>query len=531
MPELPPEEARATPPFGEASFRAQLTAAGVILVTVVGSAAFFFFRGLTNLYGDSIAHMEGGRRLIDSLTPGYPEIGSVWLPLYHILIAPLAQNDYLWRTGLGGTVVSSAAFGIAAWFVFRLGLEMNRNLAAGWAALGGFLLCPNMLYLASTPLTEPLALMWTVLTVYALFRFQKGGRKGALIAAGLFAFLGTLTRYDEWYLLPFAALFVFLARSRPWRARIYDTLLFSVVAGAGPALWFLHNAHRFGNPLEFYNGPFSARAIYAHQLATTAFPYPTDGDILKSARYYLEDLKLVIGAWTLELAALGLVAWLADRRELARRSSALLLIVLLPFYVNAMAYAAIPLYVPTLFPYTYYNLRYGLEMLPATALLGSFIVSPSLSRGARWALTGVLLSMLSWQCITTALPGASELVVAKEGELNTPCKTASQQGVINFLRGRYDGQRVLIAVGKWPCVNPGIGIPYRKTVTDANREYWQDMKVAPQKWVGWIIRRTGDPVDDLMKGYPSAFGDFEVVWEKNFPHEGTVTIYRRRPQS
>jgi len=85
-------------------------------------------------------------------------------------------------------------------------------------------------------------------------------------------------------------------------------VLFSVIAGSGPALWVLHNTLRFGNPIEFYNGPYSAQAIYAHQLATTGFRYPTEGSWLLSARYYVEDLKLVIGAWPLELAVLGLVA-------------------------------------------------------------------------------------------------------------------------------------------------------------------------------------------------------------------------------
>ena len=88
--------------------------------------------------------------------------------------------------------------------------------------------------------------------------------------------------------------------------------LFLLIAGAGPLLWVVHNAYRFGNPLEFYNGPFSARAIYAHQIAITGFRYPTDGSLLLSARYYLEDLKLIIGAWPLELAVLGMMVWALD---------------------------------------------------------------------------------------------------------------------------------------------------------------------------------------------------------------------------
>ena len=116
-------------------------------IVAVASASLYFFysRGLTDIYGDAMAHMEGARRLFDSLTPGYEEIGTVWLPLPHLLAAPLAINDFLWKTGLAGSLVSSAALIITAWFVFRLATEMNREVGAGVVALAGFLLCPNML--------------------------------------------------------------------------------------------------------------------------------------------------------------------------------------------------------------------------------------------------------------------------------------------------------------------------------------------------------------------------------------------------
>jgi len=514
---------------GRLPFRTALAIWVILLAVATGNLYFFYSRGLSNLYGDGIAHMEGARRIFDSLTPGYGEIGSVWLPLFHLLAAPLAQNDFLWRTGLGGSLLSTAAFVVTAWFLFRLSFEMNRNLAAGALSLAAFVLCPNMLYLVSTPLTEPLALMWSVLVVYGIFRFRESGRRRYLLAAGSAAFLGTLTRYDEWYVLPFAALMVLFARGDPWRIRLRNAVIFSVISGAGPVLWFLHNAYRFGNALEFYNGAFSARAIYAQQLATTAFPYPTDGSLLLSARYYLEDLKLVIGAWPLELAALGLVTGIVDRRQLGRRCPALLFVVSLPFYIHAMAYAAIPLYVPTLFPNTYYNLRYGLEMLPAVAILPSFVLGAPLPRFLRGVLLAAFLGVLAGQGISSASRGASELVVATEGALNTPCRSKRQQAVIRFLRGRYGGQAVLIAAGKWPCVMPAVGIPCRKTLTDANREYWVRLRWQPQKWVEWIIRGDGDAVDELMRAYPQAFASFDLIEKDTFAGEAGVQIYRRRP--
>ena len=147
------EPSTTKPTAPERNPRAALAVWSAIVATAAASLYVFYSRGLTNLYGDGIAHMEGARRLFDSLTPGYAEIGTVWLPLYHLLAAPLAVNNFLWRSGLGGSLISEAAFALAAWFVYRLALEMNRSRAAGWVALAIFLFCPSMMYLASTPLT------------------------------------------------------------------------------------------------------------------------------------------------------------------------------------------------------------------------------------------------------------------------------------------------------------------------------------------------------------------------------------------
>lgn len=519
-------ESAGTPP--RLSPRTTLVVWSIIVAVAAASLYFFYSHGLNNLYGDAMAHMEGARRIFDSRTPGYGEIGTVWLPLCHLLASPLAINDFLWRTGLAGGLVSTAAFAVAAWFLFCLAFEMNRNHAAAVVGLAVFLLCPNMLYLASTPLTEPVAVLWAVVVAYALFRFREGGQLRALLGAAAAAFLGTLTRYDGWFLLPFAALFVLLARRDHWQVRLRHAFLFLLISAAGPVLWMLHNAYRYGNAWEFYIGPSSSKGQYAHQLATTAFRYPTDGSLLLAARYYLMDLELVIGVWPLALALLGLIAWAADHRERPRRSVALLLLVPFPFYVQGLAHAAVPLYVPTLFPHAYYNLRLGVEMLPGVALLASFLLSPSLSRRMRSAVLVILLGAVLGQALSTASRGASQLVVAKEGVVNTPCRSKKQQSVTRFLRENYDGQTLLMAAGNWPCVMPTLGIPFRHTLSEANREYWIKMRSEPGKWVEWIIRSDHDPVDSLLRAYPQAFVSFDLIYQEKFPGEGSVWIYRRR---
>ncbi len=513
-------------------WRIPAAAHGAVAILILGvtcaSLHFFYTRGLSDLYGDGLAHMEGARRIFDSITPGYEEIGSVWLPLYHLVCAPLAINDFLWRSGLAGGLVSSTALALTCYLLFRLGAEINRNLAAGLVALAGVLMCPSFLYLASTPLTEPLALLWLVLVAYALFRYSLSGSWKSLAGAAAAAFMGTLTRYEGWNVLPFATLLVFLIHPYPWRQRFIRASFFAAVAGTGPLLWMIHNAYRYRNPLEFYNGLGSAKEIYAHQLATTAFAYPTDGSLLLSARYYLEDLKLVIGVWALEFAVLGLVAWCASLRESRRGAVAVLFIVPLPFYIQAMAYAAIPLYVPTLFPHTYYNLRYGVEMIAAVALFPSFVFSPRLGRKLRVTLLIIFLALLGRQFAQLTARGVRELPVVKEGILNTPCRAKRQRAIIEFLRGHYDGKRVLVASGKWPCVMPEVGIYFRNTLTSQNRKYGAKMHTEPEKWVEWIIRGEGDAIDSVMQAYPQAFKDFELVDQGEFQGEGSFKIYRLR---
>jgi hypothetical protein len=512
------------------SVRAGAAVIAAILSVTLGSLYFFYSRGLSNLYGDGLAHVEGARRLFDSLTPGYLEIGSAWLPLFHILASPFAHNTFLWKTGLAGSLISAAAFVVTAWFLFRLSLGMNRNLGAAILSLAVFLLCPSMEYLASTPLTEPLAMMWGVLVVYGLYRYQQCGRMLPLAGAATAAFFGTLTRYDGWYLLPFAAAFVFWARSETWRVRFWHVTLFSLISGAGPVLWFLHNAYRYGNVLDFYNGPHSAKAFYAHQLATTAFRYPTDGSFLISARYYLADLTLVIGVWPLALALLGVLAWTIDAHERARRGAALLFLVPFVFYVQSMAHAAIPIYVPSLYPFTYYNLRYGIEMLPAVAIFPSFLLSARLAPRARTVLLALLLGTIVGQAVTLFSNGARSVAVVQEGILNNPCRSKRQQTLIGFFRSHYDGQSILVAAGKWSCMMPELGIPFGKTLSETNLPPWKQLPDGPPSWVGWIIRGNDDVVDELMRAYPSAFNDYDLEERDQFPGEGSLEIYRRHPR-
>ena len=86
-------------------------------------------------YDDAVSHLVIAKRVIDSLTPGIAQFGSVWLPMTHILLLPFTANNYLFQTGLAGTIVSGFSTAIAAVYLSRIAkLHFSSNYAGFLAA-------------------------------------------------------------------------------------------------------------------------------------------------------------------------------------------------------------------------------------------------------------------------------------------------------------------------------------------------------------------------------------------------------------
>ena len=80
--------------------------------------------GLTLSHYDARGHLVVARRIFDSITPGWQQIGAVWLPLPHLLNALPVQVDACYRTGASAVAISIASYAIAAgaiaWIVLML---------------------------------------------------------------------------------------------------------------------------------------------------------------------------------------------------------------------------------------------------------------------------------------------------------------------------------------------------------------------------------------------------------------------------
>src|SRR6266481_7220138 len=157
-------------------------------IIIVNAFLFLLWRDQTFVHIDAIAHVNKARGLFDNIQPGLRQLGTVWLPLPHLLIAPLAAIDPLWRSGAAGSLLSIACFIGTSVFLFLLGFEWTGSRIVGWLAFLLFALNPHLIYLFTTPENEPLMI---------------------LCATGLFYYLVRWVQDEDWRDFALAAVFVF----------------------------------------------------------------------------------------------------------------------------------------------------------------------------------------------------------------------------------------------------------------------------------------------------------------------------------
>jgi 4-amino-4-deoxy-L-arabinose transferase-like glycosyltransferase len=491
-------------------------------VAALSAAAvwWFYSHGYTLYYGDAEAHLNIARRIVDSRTPGLWGIGTVWLPLPHLLMAALAWHDGLWRSGLGGAIPVAACFVAAAMFLFLAARRIYGDRAAALTVVCLFALNPNLLYLQAIPMTEPVFFAALAALLYCAVRFRESQSMGWAAAAGAANLAATLTRYEGWFLIPFAAGFFFLTARR---RRVAAAALFGSIASLGPLVWMAHNWYHIGDALDFYRGPYSAKAIYQRGLEKGYERYRGDHDWGYAWLYYRNAVRVTLG-WP--------VIWLGVAGAVAARIQGKLwpLALLVPpplFYVWSMYSGGTPIYMPHLWPFSYYNTRYGLEALPALALASGALAAATRPKWRRVATVAVVAAaVLPW----TWIPRPEGWICWKESQVNSVARRAWTREAAEFLAARYmPGTGVFLPFGDLTGILRMAGIPLREALHEDNPPDWLMAVSLPQVFLRqeWAIYDSEGVMSKLarkaVEGGPR-YHCLKVIAPKGEPE---IRIYKR----
>jgi hypothetical protein len=527
----------------------------------VFSFLFYFRHGDVLLYGDAVAHINIARRVFDSRTPGLLQLGTVWLPLPHLLMIPFLISNEMWQRGVGGSIPSMVAyvFGVIGMFRLMRGVFSSGVLSpdgepggaagvAAWTAAAVYGANPNLIYMQGTAMGEALYLALFIWAVAFFSEFVRGDAR-ALTKCGLCLAAACLTRYDGWFLavaMVVGAVVIHCFKeagsrdSRPSKTAKGGaasvilpsrsaTAKFILLAAAAPALWLAYNGIVYRNPLEFENGPYSAKAIEKRTQGAGLEGHPGTGNVYVAGLYFLKSAQanLAENEWLQRLwivLALGaVVVMISDRRKRGvapldkdktpghaispSRWPLIFLLVPIPFYALSIAYGGVPIFIPAWWPFTHYNVRYGLQLLPAFAAAVG-ILAHTAARSKQWpkmwrraALLGLfVIVVVSYGFIWRAGP-----ICYSEAAINMHSRVSLEKQVAGWLHALPPNATLLMDLGGHPGALEQAGIPLKRTINEGNHRVWRQ----PADSEGLWERALANPA--ALADYALAF-DGDEVW-------------------
>jgi len=537
----------------------------------VFSLLFYFQRGEVLLYGDAVAHLNIARRVFDSKTPGLLQLGTVWLPLPHLLMIPFLISNKMWRLGVGGSIPSMFAYVLGTVGMFRLvrgvlsrGLEPDGPARiAAWIAALVYAGNPNLIYMQATAMGESLYLAFFVWAVAYFCESVRGDGK-ALTKCGLCLAAACLTRYDGWFLaVAMSGIAILLSlfvgdmsadENRGIRLSRSAVAKFVLIAAFAPMLWLAYNGIVYRNPLEFENGPYSAKAIERRTQSPGNPGHPGSGNILLASRYFLKSAEgnvaeneLLQRGWVLLLivaTAAGAFSYLFRKdggpKALGRRWSLsvvflTLLLIPLPFYALSVAYSGVPIFVPSWWPFSHYNVRYGLQLLPAFAAAIGIAVALVLdsNRWSRRVRFICVLALVVFVIASYASVWVSGPISLREAQVNMRTRNQLEAQLAIWLQKLPSDSTLLMYLGDHVGAVQRAGIPLSHVINEGNHRVWKQpvdidglwerALADPSKYVDYVVASEGDAVWQAIQNK-----HLQTLVEIHVTGQARAVLYRAR---
>jgi hypothetical protein len=502
-------------------------------VTAIVALICYYRGGLILLYGDAVAHINIARRIFDSRTPGVFQLGTVWLPLPHLIDIPFISSNWLWRTGLGASIPSMIAYVAGALGIFRL-VRGLASRAAAWIAAAIYVFNPNLLYMQATAMTESVYLalfIWSVVFFSDFVQRARGDQperaQQSIERCAITLAASMLVRYDAWFLAPvvgLAALAVVWKIHKFRRPVLRGVINFFALTSLTGAVWLAYNQSAYANPLEFANGPYSARAIQQRSRTATMPTYPGENSPRTAALYVLKVSRLNLGAGRSEylLMSVAFVALLStlyfDRKFLPWA----LLWTPLVFYVISVAWGSVPIYFPEWWPFSYYNVRYGLQLLPAVAVFVALAYEflAKFAPARRAATATVIVVAASYASVWQGSP-----ICLREAEANGRARLEFDRRLAMELAKLPPSDTLMMDTSAHPGALQAAGIPFRRVLRESNPPYWEEGLTHPAHSADYVIAIQGDDVARAVRLFPE---NLEPVARVKTPHgSSTVAVIYR----
>lgn len=482
----------------------------------------YYTSGLSLAYNDARSHLDIARRVVEGLKPGLAQLGSVWLPLPHLLMLPTVWNDFMWHSGLAGAIPSMISFVITGLIVYLFLEKLHVGLLGRIFGVAVFAANLNILYLQSTAMTELLLLATMTLACYELLLWFKSDSVYNLVKCSFWVMLSTLVRYDGWFLFTWLVVLIVLKGFKQKKYSKAEGLFFffCTLGGLGIVLWFAWNGLIFGDPLYFAFGPFSAHA-QQDQLATAGV-LDTKGNLFLSFVRYWYALSYNSILFTVGLGIAGIIAlWTTKKKELDFDTKLASTALIAPFIFNILALylGHSVLFIQGISGNTWFNVRYGIMMMPSFAIFSGYLVHRI--RPARFLLIALFCFVTFFQFVS------NDAVTIDDGRVGSSQKNVSEISNWVYEHAKDKEGYILVSAASHDAIIFSSQLPMKRFIHEGTGAYWESATTTPDHWARWIIMRTHDTNDLTFKLVSKSKGFENYMLVNSFPF---ADIYELKPE-
>ena len=477
--------------------------------TAAGAIAWVIFlrADLILTHYDARAHLVVARRVIDNITPGWQQVGAVWLPLPHLIQLLPTQIDFFYRTGTFASLLSIACFGVTAYAAARLAIAITQSTLAATTAVLLLALNPNLLYLQATPMTEPLLLAVSFLVVLRIYEWVVTNSDSVPRRLQWLLVAAAWTRYEAWLVIAsalVAALYAMWRRGTPMSTIVRRAWAVSLWPATAVAVFLVNSRITVGS--WFVTGGFYV-------------PDPTyQGLVAKSLISVWWGTHQMSG-YLVEIVAL-VAAAVFVARALTRAADAVLLVpvallspAVLPFYAFVSGHP--------------FRIRYMIPVVAACSLFAGLAIGRLRARPARALLATTLIASLVVE--SPLWDGNAPLIV--EAQLDVPA-SLNRRAVTECLVREYRHEKILASMASLAHYMHELsqaGLDIADFVNEGNGVIWDTaLETGPALHAGWMLveeeAEGGDILAQTIRRNSQFTRGMARVCEG-----GGVALYKRAP--
>jgi hypothetical protein len=518
-------------------------------------------------YSDSVSHLVRARQLVDNSSPGLHQLGTVWLPLPHIMLLPFSLVDLLFKTGFAGTFVSLPSIAITAMVLYRIIKEQTDNSCIAFLGACLFFLNPNILYLGITAMTEALFMLFFIISAYYFQRysfsnlfpsswqehtifkssahnasFEKANQtigskykfiiSNSILKCSFFVALATLCRYEAW---PIPVLLAIITIFSPMRVRNNDKspqasvfkrqlvvgIICTIVSFSGIVIWISYNWIYQSSPLEFLVSPYYSAASQALAGPNREFLFLQP---LNAASTYGVTALVFFGPVILAGATFGYIFHRKFGSKVQVRNRDIIYLFL--------AIPSLFCFLTLIFGigemnYWWFNSRFLIMLSPLLILLLSILLKRIIEAPPKnKSILGyvVIIAFLIYPIIIVPLSGGIVTLIDAKNSVSYGTRPYAIE-IAKVLGDLYDGGKILIITGsaQQNIIMQASGIPltnFHTTVEEFNSHYQIPNFDVDSRYV--ILSKKPDP---SSQNYAKSWAERQDELRKYFDKSYENTFY------